>query len=154
MRERATAVPEESLPDVKPDVTGPSMAIATPMDPPIDDSLATIGAAADEFASHSIFRDYQARRAANTVRRQLDDLHLFCRYLSEAKVTKSADLLFHEPAAWAGITAGLIKGFVQWQLQQGYSIASVNTRLATLKIYCKLAVDAGVLSHFSWRASP
>lgn len=117
-----------------------------PANIPVDEDLAEIGAAADAMASHTIFSDYQARRAANTLRRQLDDLQLFCSYLRAAGVTKSAELLYSEPASWAGITAGLIKGFVQWQLQQGYSIGSINSRLATIKTYCKLATDAGMLS--------
>jgi integrase len=35
---------------------------------------------------------------------------------------------------------------VTWQVQQGYAIASVNSRLATIKVYCKLAMDADALS--------
>ena len=119
---------------------------ALPIVLPIDENLTAIGEAADAYTAHSIFSDYQGRRARNTLRRQLDDLQLFCAFLSGAGVSKSADLLFSEPSAWTGMTAGLVKGFVQWQVKRGYSIASVNSRLATIKTYCKLATDASVLS--------
>ncbi|WP_220209436.1 hypothetical protein [Reticulibacter mediterranei] len=39
-------------------------------------------------ASQTIFSDYQDRRSANTLRRQRNDLQLFCHYLSEARVGK------------------------------------------------------------------
>ncbi len=54
--------------------------------------------------------------------------------------------MFSDPHAWNGMTAGLVKGFVQWQLAKGYAVASVNSRLATIKTYCKLAVDASTLA--------
>ncbi len=117
-----------------------------PIELPDDDDLTAVGAAADVVAAQTIFSDYQARRAPNTLRRQLDDLQLFCTYLAYAQVHKSARGLFSNPLAWSGTTAGLVKGFVHWQLQQGYSITSINSRLATIKVYCKLAVDAGTLS--------
>ncbi len=36
--------------------------------------------------------------------------------------------------------------FVQWQVQQGYAIGSLNVRLSTVKRYCRLATQAGILS--------
>lgn len=49
------------------------------------------------------------------------------------------------PAAWQGVTWGLVEGFVKWLLQQGYSLASVNNRLSTVKVYARLAAKAGVI---------
>ena len=108
--------------------------------------LETLGQVADEYAAHETFGEYQARRSANTLRRQHDDLTLFCTYLAAAGAARSPDDLFRDPEAWRGISAGLVRGFVTWQVQQGYAIASVNSRLATIKVYCKLAMDAGALS--------
>src|SRR5918912_4328616 len=56
----------------------------------------------------------------------------------------------HDPQQWAGMTWGLVAGFVEWQLQQGYAINSINARLATVKTYCQLALRAGVLDHAAY----
>ena len=52
----------------------------------------------------------------------------------------------HVPAAWQGVTWGLVEGFVKWLLNQGYSLASVNNRLSAVKVYVRLAAKAGLLS--------
>jgi hypothetical protein len=51
----------------------------------------------------------------------------------------------HRPAAWQGVTWGLVEGFVKWLLNQGYSLASVNNRLSAVKVYTRLAAKAGVI---------
>ncbi len=51
----------------------------------------------------------------------------------------------HMPAAWHGVTWGLVEGFVKWLLTQGYSLASVNNRLSAIKVYARLAAKAGVI---------
>ncbi len=51
----------------------------------------------------------------------------------------------HLPAAWQGVTWGLVEGFVKWLLQQGYSLASVNNRLSAVKVYARLATKAGTI---------
>jgi integrase len=51
-----------------------------------------------------------------------------------------------EPAAWQGISWGLVEGFVKWLLNQGYSINSVNNRLASIRVYVRLAAKAGTVS--------
>ena len=49
------------------------------------------------------------------------------------------------PAAWHGVTWGLVEGFVRWLLNQGYSVASINNRLSAVKVYARLATKAGVI---------
>lgn len=49
------------------------------------------------------------------------------------------------PAAWHGVTWGLVEGFVKWLLHEGYSVASVNNRLAAVRVYVRLAAKAGVI---------
>jgi len=39
------------------------------------------------------------------------------------------------------MTHGLVEGFVQWQLQQGFAVASINRALSTVKLYVKLCGD-------------
>lgn len=51
----------------------------------------------------------------------------------------------HLPAAWQGVTWGLVEGFVKWLLNQGYSLASINNRLSAIKVYARLAAKAGVI---------
>ncbi len=51
----------------------------------------------------------------------------------------------HVPAAWRGVTWGLVEGFVKWLLTQGYSLASVNNRLSAVKVYARLAAKAGMI---------
>lgn len=58
----------------------------------------------------------------------------------------SAHYCQYVPAAWQGVTWGLVEGFVKWLLQQGYSLASINNRLSAVKVYTRLAAKAGVIS--------
>lgn len=51
----------------------------------------------------------------------------------------------HLPAAWQGVTWGLVEGFVKWLLNQGYSLASINNRLSAVKVYVRLAAKAGII---------
>ena len=51
----------------------------------------------------------------------------------------------HMPAAWQGVTWGLVEGFVKWLLNQGYRVASVNNRLSAVKVYARLAAKAGII---------
>lgn len=117
-----------------------------------------IGSLANEAANASAFADYQARRPDNTKRRQRADLTVFARYLSlltfytldaqqdaDTQHKANAERLMSDPAAWSNITYGVISGFVKWQLQEGYALGSVNVRLATVKRYVKLALQAGAL---------
>ena len=57
-----------------------------------------------------------------------------------------ANDLLHDPTSWHGITYGLVDGFVRWMLGEGYAIGSVNVRLSTIKVYCKLVAKSSVLS--------
>ncbi|MBZ0299874.1 MAG: site-specific integrase [Anaerolineae bacterium] len=111
----------------------------------LPDVLAAIGQAANHAAARHLFKDYRARRAENTLRRQDADLDLFAHYLAAVGITADRDELAVDPDAWRGITWGLAAAFVQWMLQQGYAVTSANVRLSTVKTYAKLAFQAGTL---------
>src|SRR6266487_2035376 len=113
---------------------------------PQGDQVQTLGHLANSYAARAVFTDYQQRMAANTKRRQLDDLQLFSRFLAEASMQIAAESFYSTPEAWAPITYGLIEAFTRWQLTQGYAIGSINVRLATIKKYCALAAKAGTVS--------
>ncbi|MBA3531538.1 MAG: tyrosine-type recombinase/integrase, partial [Ardenticatenales bacterium] len=55
------------------------------------------------------------------------------------------EALFGEPAAWAGVTWGLVQGFVAWLLAEGYAVGSINVHLATVRSYARLAAQAGAI---------
>jgi|APSaa5957512622_1039677.scaffolds.fasta_scaffold26843_2 integrase len=105
--------------------------------------LEQAGQAANQAASAGIFTDYQDRKSENTLRRHKADLARFVDFLNFAGVI-CGDLIT-DPEAWQGVTWGLIKGFANWQLQNGYAIGTINGRLSTVKVYAKLAALAGVI---------
>lgn len=107
------------------------------------DAMALAGHIADRMASGGVFEDYRQRTAANTLRRQAADLRLFERYLQGAGVFVCA--LATDAECWRGVSWGIVAGFVQWQLAEGYAIGSVNVRLATIKRYAELAHLSGVI---------
>jgi hypothetical protein len=67
----------------------------------------------------------------------------FARFLASIG-TQPGDF-YNDLNAWQGIRAGLLEAFIEWQKLQGYSIGTINVRLATLKAYCHLAYEVGIL---------
>lgn len=106
-------------------------------------ALIEAGQAANRAAARHVFEDYRSRKAANTLKRQDGDLALFARCLEDFGV--EAANLATDPLGWCGMTWGLVKAFVKWQLDTGYSVGSINVRLSTVKTYAKLAHQAGAL---------
>jgi len=103
-----------------------------------------IGEAANEAAAANTFADYRSRKSANTLRRHDNDLAKFADFLREHGL--DVDRLGIDPEQWQSITWGLASAFVVSQLSDGYAIATVNARLSSIKIYSKLALQAGTLS--------
>jgi integrase len=114
------------------------------------DALAIAGQAANHAAAANVFEDYQQRIARNTARRQDADLRLFETFLAVAGLYVCG--LATDAECWRGMTWGIVAAFVQWQLQQGYAVGSVNVRLATVKRYCELAHQAGSVSAEAYTA--
>ena len=106
-------------------------------------ALARAGEVANGVAVRSVFKDYQSRKAKNTLRRQANDLALFAQFLQGTGL--QVGNFVTNPDSWSGVTWGLVEGFVRWQLQEGYAVPSVNVRLASVKTYARLALKAGVL---------
>lgn len=120
-----------------------------------------IGTLADAASSAAAFEDYHRESPPNSQRRHRADLLLLTRYLvaikfytvsptasadqQEAAIRQYADALYNDPAQWARFTFGIIDGFKRWQLQQGYALASINARLATVKRYAALAANADII---------
>lgn len=106
-------------------------------------SLADVSALADEYSRATRLTRYQEGLRDETIRRQKTDLQVFARFL--ASIGVSAGEFYQDLNAWRGVTAGLLQAFIEWQKLEGYAIGSINVRLATLKAYCHLAFDAGIL---------
>lgn len=109
--------------------------------------LAIAGQIANRAAGQTIFQRYMSEKAANTIKRQARDLELFAEYLLDIglELVDGADFQTN-PQAWRGITWGIVEGFVQWQLREGYAINSVNARLSTVKVYAQIAAKADVIA--------
>jgi integrase len=108
--------------------------------------MSDAGQVANQIAGRNIFQRYLDDKAINTVKRQARDLELFAEYLLDIGILPDHGANFQtNPTAWRSVTWGLVEGFVQWLLQEGYAISSVNARLSTIRIYAQMAVKAGSL---------
>jgi integrase len=110
--------------------------------------LVEAGLIANTYAGQGRFADYLTRKSENTRRAQLADLVTFSDYLRSAGVidAPTGDDLQQHAGAWAGVTWGLVEGFVKWMLGQGYATGTVARKLSTVKVYAKLAMQADVIS--------
>lgn len=111
-----------------------------------DVELAEAGLMVNKIASQSLFHRYRESKSNNTLSRQDGDLRLFARYLTQSGISIQHTDFTTNPEAWRGVTWGIVAGFVQWQLHEGYAISSINTRLSTIKCYARLATKAGAIN--------
>src|SRR5947209_11964111 len=130
------ALPEREQPLAGPAETTTALVVVMP--------LAQAGQAADTAAAANVFVRYRQRLGKATRDRHAADLACFTDYLYLAGI-EAGELLL-DPLAWAGMSWGLVAGFIEWQLQQGYAIGSAHVRLSTVKLYCQLALQAEVLT--------
>jgi len=103
---------------------------------------------ANQAATANAFQNYRSRCASNTLAGHDLDLERFATYLVASGVTPMEafwEKLANDPDTWRGISHGIVDGFVQWQLQYGYAISTINRALATVKRYASLAARAGVI---------
>ncbi len=116
--------------------------LQTPQPSPLE----LTGQIANRVAGQNIFQRYLNEKSASTIKRHARDLELFAEYLLDVglELAHGADFQTN-PAAWRGVTWGIVEGFIQWQLGEGYAIASVNARLSTVKVYATMAVKAAAI---------
>jgi integrase len=101
-------------------------------------ALGAAGQAANAAADKTAFSRYQQRRPESTLQAQRADLQRFAAYLAAVELQVDGAELYSSPAAWHGMTHGLVEGFISWQLQQGFAVSSVNRALSTVKLYVRL----------------
>ena len=107
--------------------------------------VSELAAQADSFVRENRFTERQGRKAWNTVRKEIAALSDFMTYLAAAGI----DLDFHlaeEPRLWSAITFGLAETFLLWERRQGYAVKTLNDHLDVIKLYAKLAHQAGFQS--------
>jgi integrase len=106
-------------------------------------ALADFGMQANAAAAQAVFRLYQERQPSNTQRAQRAALANFAAFMREGSI--AAPGLYSDPMAWSGITWGLVQGFQQWLLQQGYAVKSCNDKVSVVRTYMALANQAGAV---------
>lgn len=107
-------------------------------------TLALAGKLANDRAQRAAFQRFTKGKAHNTVTRYADDLKRFQVFLTS--IGLAADDLATNPIAWSGVTWGIVEAFKDWMERQGDAIASINVRLSTVKIFARLAAQAGALT--------
>lgn len=103
-----------------------------------------LGQIANQLAAQNTLPDYRSRKSFNTLKAQDNDLKRFEDYLLSKNIP--ANDLGINLENWHFVTWGLVQGFILQSLQSGYSVASVNRALSTIKKYSAMALKAGVLS--------
>jgi integrase len=101
--------------------------------------------------SSNPFQEYHEKSTPNTRARQRFDLLNFTAYLAGAGVQRTVEQLYHDAAAWAGISEPLVFGYRAWLRQEGYAIGTINLRLATIRAYCDLARQVGAISEQEYK---
>jgi len=115
-------------------------------DQPPPTPLQVAGQIANQAAGHTIFERYKQEKSTNTLKRHARDLELFAEYLLDIGIPLVEGGNFQDsPLPWRGISWGIVEGFLQWLLREGYAISSVNARLSTVKVYAQMAVKAGAI---------
>ena len=116
--------------------------------------LTEFAEAADSYVRRNIFTERQERKAWNTIRKEIAALADFMTFLNQVEQVsrdQSQDAETHvlflhlaeEPRLWTAITFGLVKLFLAWEQQQGYAIKTINDHLDIIKLYARLAQQAG-----------
>lgn len=111
------------------------------------------GETADRVAAGSAFARFRDEKSANTLKTHDRALATWADYIAEVTRTNvlSADVYATDPTAWQGVTWGLVEGFRQWMLGEGYAISSLNVKLTCVKGYISQAARVGVIDYSALR---
>lgn len=110
-------------------------------------SLAEIGAAANRAYDRAAFALYRDECADRTLAAHAADLGILALFLlTVTGADRTADDLAVDPSAWTGFTRGMMAAFRQWLINQAYSVGTINRALSTVRVYAKLAAQAGAIS--------
>ena len=107
------------------------------------DLLGELARSADDFVRKNVFTERQQTKAWNSVRKEIATLSNFMQFLRESADLSLSFHLAEEPHLWQAITFGLVKLFLRWMQLKGYRIKTINDHLDVIKLYARLAHDAG-----------
>lgn len=130
--------------------------------------LAAMSKAANGYATAAAFQEYFNELSTNSRRARWFDLATWARFADEAAgglllplwaqqwddvlqgneltdYQRAARAMMHKTAMWRGVEFGLVKAFAQWLLREGYAMGSIDRHLSTVRKYCDLAFQAGML---------
>lgn len=112
---------------------------------PLD--MLSAGKAADNAARKTVFARYKEDKALNTERRHRAALRIFADFLADVGIVDapSGDALYDNSSAWRGVTYGLVEAYARWLFERGYNVRTVNMHLCSLRIFSRLAAQAGDL---------
>lgn len=115
-----------------------------------NEALSVMGQVANRAAAVSVFERYHEEQAAATVKRHAQSLGSFGEFLTTAAGEFGIEVetldFQNDPSAWAPISWGLVQGFKTWMLNRGYAVGTINKRLDAVRIYARMAQQAGYLS--------
>ncbi len=105
--------------------------------------LGELARSADEYVRNNVFTERQQTKAWNSVRKEIAALSNFMQFLQESADLSLSFHLAEEPHLWQAITFGLVKLYLRWMQLKGYRIKTINDHLDVIKLYARLAHDAG-----------
>ena len=108
------------------------------------DTLEKLGKLANKAAKPHVFEDYRSRKSPNTLKNHENTLRHYARYMATLGVFVG-EPLYCSQVLFSGITWRLLVGFQKFLLHEGRAISSINSMIATLKIYAKLSMQTGWL---------
>lgn len=85
--------------------------------------------------------------ADNTIRARNAALNVFVKFLgTKLRVVPTVSSLQSQPSAWQSITPNMLDEFIQWMIEQGYALGSVNQRLRLVCGTAKMVFGDGRLT--------
>jgi integrase len=110
----------------------------------------TLAASNIQAFGHDVFAEFRAVCRPNTIKRHDYDLRAFSTFLSSCGIQRLPETLASDPAAWRGMTYGILAAFRRGLEERGEAVGTIKARIATIHQYCRLAgpppEGAGVLS--------
>ncbi|GAC1565914.1 MAG: hypothetical protein NVS3B14_05320 [Ktedonobacteraceae bacterium] len=105
--------------------------------------LGELARVADDYARDNVFTERQEAKAWNSVHKEIAALSNFMVFLRQSADLSLSFHLAEEPRLWQAVTFGLVKLFLRWMQMKGYRIKTINDHLDVIKLYARMAHDAG-----------
>jgi site-specific recombinase XerD len=113
---------------------------------PLDDEAREALTGIQEVEAQERVTVYLKSLSAKTRRRHEDELKVLRKYLADEKNIPISGNLERDLFLWRVLTKEQVLDFVEWMRAQGYAQESIITFLYTIKTYCRMALEAKILS--------